>query len=189
MEDPDVTVISQYASSPTLVSLIRSINSWLDPAANLEDFYNLIWNVNTAVGYGLDVWGRIVGVGRVLAVASGEYFGMQGPVDASGAPYGQAIFYSGQPTTTNFPLSDEGFRTLILAKAAANITDGSTLQLNRILMALFPGRGNCYVVDHNDMTMSYHFEFLLTPVEAAIVLQSGALPKPEGVFANVTQTP
>ena len=37
------------------------------------------------------------------------------------------------------------------------------------------------------MTMIYKFEFVLTPVELAIVLQSGVLPKPTGVSATVQQ--
>jgi hypothetical protein len=181
------TIISQYANSPTIVSLISSFSNWLDPTANLEEFYDLIWNVDTAQGYGLDVWGRIVGVGRVLNVATGSYFGFTGPSGASGDPYNQSPFYSGQSTTSNFALSDDGFRTLIYAKAAANITDGSIPSINQILLTLFPGRGNCYVVDNEDMTMIYHFNFILTPVEAAIVSQSGVIPRPCGVAATIVQ--
>jgi hypothetical protein len=131
--------------------------------------------------------GVFVGVGRVLNVATGTYFGFTGPSGASGDPYNQSPFYSGAPTTSNYALSDDGFRTLIYAKAAANITDGSVASINQILLTLFPGRGNCYVVDNLDMTMIYHFEFILTPVEAAIVSQSGVLPKPAGVSATIVQ--
>jgi hypothetical protein len=35
------------------------------------------------------------------------------------------------------------------------------------------------------MSMIYHFDFLLSPVELAIVEQSGALPRPSGVSATV----
>jgi hypothetical protein len=187
MLDPLVTIQSEYANSPTIVSLIESFNDWLDPNANIDEFYDLVWNLDTAQGYGLDVWARIVGVGRVLNVATGEFFGFTGPSGASGDPYDQSPFYSGQATTSNFALSDDGFRVLILAKALANITDGSIPSINKILMTLFPGRGNAYVVDNADMTMIYHFEFILTPVEAAIVSQSGALPKPAGVAATIVQ--
>jgi hypothetical protein len=43
------------------------------------------------------------------------------------------------------------------------------------------------VIDNNNMTMTYYFTFLLTAVEAAIVSQSGILPKPVGVLATVVQ--
>ena len=123
----------------------------------------------------------------MLNVATGSYFGFTGPSGTSGDPYDQSPFYSGQVTTSNYALSDDGFRMLILAKAVANICNGSIPAINQILLMLFPGRGNCYVVDNNDMTMIYHFEFILTPVEAAIVQQSGVLPRPAGVFASVVQ--
>ena|SRR5579862_7916600 len=189
MLDPDVTIISQYATAPTLISLVHSVNDWLDPQANLDSFYDLIWNVDTAVGYGLDVWGRIVGVSRVLHAAAGTYLGFAEPADNSETPFNQAPFYSGQTTTGNFALTDDGFRTLIFAKALSNITDGSIRGINQILMTLFPGRGNCYVTDNQDMTMVYHFGFLLSPVEAAIVLASGVMPKPAGVAVTVVQVP
>ena len=58
------TILSQYDDSPTLLSMIESFNDAIDPTANITAFYENIWNVNTANGYGLDVWGQIVGVSR-----------------------------------------------------------------------------------------------------------------------------
>lgn len=180
---PD-TIISQYANSTILYQLIENFDQYVDPNINISNFYNLVWNVDTAVGYGLDVWGRIVGVGRVLSVAQGKFFGFAEATNISADPFEQSPFYSGQVTTANFALSDEAFRTLIFAKALSNISDGSIPSINQILLNLFPGRGNCYVVDGLNMTMIYQFEFDLTSVEAAIVSQSGILPKPVGVLAT-----
>jgi hypothetical protein len=87
--------------------------------------------------------------------------------------FNQSPFYSGAPLTTNFALSDDAFRVLIFAKALSNITDGSIKAINQLLINLFPGRGNAYVVDNLDMTMVYTFEFSLSTVEAAIMAQSG----------------
>ncbi len=187
MLDVEKTVISQYGNSPVLLQLINNFNSYVDPTANLDAFYKLLWDVDTAIGYGLDVWGRIVGVGRVLHVASGSYFGYAEAGDPTLTGYEQAPFYMGGATTSNYALSDDGFRVLIYAKALANISDGSIPSINQILLNLFPGRGNCYVTDGEDMTMTYTFAFALTPVEAAIVAQSGVLPKPVGVSATVVQ--
>lgn len=180
------TVISQYANSPTLLQLIANMDAYLDQTQNIDAFFDLIWNVDTAQGYGLDVWGRIVGVGRILQVSSAFYFGFtEAGIEAR--PFNQAPFYIGAPLTSNYALTDTAYRTLILAKALANICDGSIPAINQILLNLFPGRGDCYVVDNQDMTMVYAFEFALTPVEAAIVTQSGVLPRPTGVSYTVTQ--
>lgn len=187
MQNPQSTVISQYATAPTINTLIAAMNQWIDPTANLNAFYSLIWNVDSAVGAGLDIWGRIVGVGRVLQVANAKYFGFEEATNVSADPFNQSPFYTGQQVTNNFILSDSGFRVLIYAKALANICDGSIPGINQVLLSLFPGRGNCYVVDGGAMNMTYQFEFILTPVEAAIVEQSGVLPRPTGVVATVVQ--
>lgn len=181
-----ITVISQYANSPTLLQLIENFWTYTDQARNFAEFYDLIWNVDTAQGEGLDIWGRIVGVGRVVAVqVSIDNFGLTGSTGHSGEPFNQAPFYTGATLTQNYALSDDAYRLLIMAKAATNISDGSTASINAILMGLFPGRGNAYVKDLGGMAMAYHFDFPLSDVELAVISQSGALPKPTGVLATV----
>jgi Protein of unknown function (DUF2612) len=179
------TIISQYASSPTLVQLIRNLNSNIDPTLIINVMYSLLWNVATAQGYGLDVWGRIVGIGRVLQVAATKYLGFEEATSVSADPWNQSPWYSGQQINDNFILSDDGFRTLIYAKALANICDGSTKAINAVLMTLFADQGDVYVTDNNDMTMTYTFTFVPTPVQVSIVQQSGVLPRPSGVDATV----
>lgn len=139
------TIPSQYATSPTLVQLIENYNTCIEPGRNLEAFYDQVWNVETAVGYGLDVWGRIVGVGRVLEVAAGTWFGFAEAAGSVG--FGQAAFYSGETLTENYSLTDQAYRQLIFAKAATNITDCSIPAINATLMTLFSNRGNAYVTD------------------------------------------
>ncbi|KEA07112.1 DUF2612 domain-containing protein [Rhizobium rhizogenes] len=207
------TVISQYANSPILIQLIENVFVYLDQTKNFDAFFDYIWSVDTAQGYGLDVWGRIVGVNRVLQVEVGNWFGYEESLPGA-FTFGQGAFFSGSPLTDNFSLSDQAFRQLIFAKAAANITNGSIPAINRILMTLFPNRGNAYVTDGfqggdwfgfsesvnaqgfnqasyysgstiTTMTMTYTFEFQLSPVELAIVQNSGVLPKPTGVSASV----
>jgi hypothetical protein len=189
MQDFDRTIISQYWNSPILTQIITNLNTYIDPNYNLQNFYDLIWNIDTAVGYGLDVWGRIVGIGRVLTIASGRFFGFEEANSTVITGFNVAPFYSGQPITSNFTLTDEAYRLLIFAKAAANITDGSIEAINQILLNLFPGRGNCYVIDHLDMTMTYYFSFPLEPFEQSIVTNSGVLPTPAGVLANAVFPP
>lgn len=183
--DPARTVISQYANSPVIQALVGSMASWLDPQAKIDLFYELVWDVNTAIGYGLDVWGRIVGVERVLHIPLGGYLGFS--EDSAAKPFGTGIFYGLGNLTSNFALSDAAYRKLILAKALSNITDGSIPAINQILINLFGSGGNSYVRDNGDMTMTYVFDGALSPVDLAIVTQSGVLPKPAGVSVTVEQ--
>lgn len=187
------TILSQYANSPVLLRLIDNINTCINPSANIDSFYNLVWNLPTAQGYGLDVWGRIVGVNRVLQVTTSGYFSFKESGNPNGQ-FGQAPFYAGQPVTSNYALTDDAFRILIYAKAAANICNGSILAINQILMTLntqlaalgFSTPGDCYVTDNGGMAMTYTFRVgTLTPLMSAIVNQGGVLPKPSGVSASI----
>ena len=179
-----MTIISQYANSPRLVALIMYLFDYLDQTTNFESFFDDIFNIQTAVGYGLDVWGRRVGVSRTLQIQTTADFGFNEALPGS-VGFNQGNFYSGEPLTSNFSLSDTAYRQLILVKAAANITDCSIPAINQILLALFPGRGNIYVTDGEDMTMTYTSAFALQPVDLAILQQSGALPKPAGVKLTI----
>lgn len=208
------TIDSQYANSPRLIGLIQSFVESVDKTRAFNEFFDLIWNVRTAIGYGLDVWGRIVGINRVLSIQTGTWFGFKEPGDAEGFNVG--AFWNGRLTTTNFRLSDQEYRRLIFAKAMANICDGSIPSINAILRFLFPNRGgNAYVSEgaafewfgfeeqrnafgFNQaplysgqniprMEIEYTFGFQLTPLDMAII-QSGVLPKPVGVKASVVIT-
>lgn len=210
------TVISQYANSPILDAIILSLAAAIDQTQDFDAFYDNIWNVDTAIGYGLDIWGRIVGVERALHVAMGSWFGFAEASPGS-STFGQDAFWSGVPDTSNYEMPDLTYRQVILAKAAANISDGSIPSINRILRNLFPNEGNAYVTEGNAvglqyfgfaeaitasgfgqqsfyetfdkkfMTMTYTFNFPLSPVQLAIVQQSGVLPKPVGVAATIVQ--
>lgn len=179
------TVISQYANSPVLIQLIDNFFQYIDQTANIDAFFDLVFNVDTAQGYGLDVWGRIVGVTRTLQVSTVTYFGFS-EQGITVAGFNQAPFYSGSTLTNNFQLTDDAFRVLIFAKALSNISNGSIPSINQILLNLFPNRGNCYVTDNQDMTLTYTFNFILTAVEIAILTESGVLPKPVGVAASIS---
>ena len=186
------TVISQYANSPILTQLIQNFDECIDQTRNFDNFYDDIWNIATASGIGLDIWGRIVGVSRVIQLpGSASYFGFEeaGTGNANSNPFGPggtSPFYTGVPNTGNVALSDDAFRTLIYAKALANISDGSIKAINQLLINLFPGQGgNAYVTDGENMTMQYVFGWALTPVQLSIVSQSGILPKPVGVAATI----
>lgn len=170
MRNVEQTIISQYASSSSIVQLIKSMDEYIDPTANIDAFYELVWNVYTAEGYGLDLWGRIVGVKRNLNLVD------------SILNLGEFVFTPG-----TYVLSDENFLTLILTKALSNITNCTAPSMNRLLTNLFKHRGRCYVMDLQKMSMNYVFEFYLEPYEVAIVTQSGAIPRPVGVKSFLIQ--
>lgn len=181
------TIIGQYGNSPIIDQLCTNMGQYVDQTINFQSFFDTIWNVDTAIGLGLDIWGRIVGVSRVLQLPGSDAFlGFEeAGTPTTRTPFGQAPFFSGQSISSNFSLSDDAYRVLILAKALANICDGSIPAINQLLLNLFPNLGNCYVIDGLDMTMTYKFTFVLSPVQLAIVQNSGVLPRTSGVTVIV----
>lgn len=175
--------MKQYEASPIINGLIDYragyFGGWGD------QFYDGVWNVDTAQGFGLDIWGRIVVIGRELEVQTGEYFGFDSEPMRSWKPFDQAPFYTGQKQTSTYKLADQAYRALILTKALTNISATDYQSLNRSLMSLFEGRGNAYVRKTGTMEIQYVFDFYLEPFEVAIIIADGILPRPAGVKVSV----
>jgi len=193
----DETLLSQYVDSPTLVGLLQSFNDAVDPTINIANFYSNIWNIATAVGNGLDIWGQIVGVSRYLQVSASNYLGFEeaytAPTASTGPqPFGQAPFGSGTALTTTFALADAQYRRLILVKAAANISNLSIPSINALLQAEFNTSdginpyGSAYVINSGSMSFQYHLTFVPSAVQIAIINNSGVFPRPAGVSVSLT---
>jgi Protein of unknown function (DUF2612) len=150
------TFLSRYSGSPIIAKLISSFDAAMDPRADIANFLQFIWDVRTAVGNGLNIWGKIVGVPRTI------------------------------PSSPPITLSDTDYQTLILVKAAANIGNVTVPTLNRLLTQIFADSGTVFVQDNLNMTLTYVFNFPLTTAQLAIIQSSGALPRPAGVQINFT---
>ena len=189
--------MSQYCDSPTIKGILSSFNDAIDPSADLAQFYYNIFNVATAVGNGLDIWGAIVGVSRYLQISATPYLGFEeaytAPTASTGPqPFNQAPFYNGVVATTTFALSDTQYRQLILVKAAANISNLSIPSINALLRAEFGVNngidpfGDAYVQDLGNMTFNYHLAFTPNLAQISIIQNSGVFPRPAGVQAILT---
>jgi len=159
MRDVEQTIISQYGTSRTISKLIQNMNDYIDPCADIDNFYDFIFNVDTAQGFGLDIWGRIVNVERADYPVNGVL------------------------------MTDEQFRELVYLKALSNISASNSPSINQLLRNWMTGRGRCYVTDLGGMSMVYVFEFQLAPFEIQIITQSGIFLRPAGVGDIVITTP
>ena len=191
--DFNATVISQYANSPTILRLVSNMAQYVDQSQNFANFYSFVWNVDTAQGFGLDIWGRIVGVSRLLQIPNSDAFvGFQDgshsgpgvgwdvqPFDASGT------FYGGGTATQSYLLDDPSYRVLILAKALSNISSTSVPAFNQLLQNLF-GAGQAYVTDPGTMSFVITLNFVPSAIQLAILQNSGVIPRPAGVSFTVS---
>ena len=175
-------VLSQYAASPRILGLLVRKAALLDPGKDLMLYYDGIFNPKTAQGVGLDIWGRIVGIGRMLWMTNTEFFGFayQNLENFDQAPFWIASLAQGQ-----FRLTDEAYRFLIFYKAAANIGRGDMQSINALLNLLFEsehGTGSCYVLETGVMEIRAVFNFYLSGYEQALLTQYGLLDRPAGVL-------
>lgn len=139
--DIGLTIQSQYSASPHIVALVNGFWSCLDPSADIELIFNKMINPITAEGFGLDVWGRIVAIGREYASKDTEspYWGYKAPLGIDNPRmrnFNNAPFY--KEITGKVRLSDQAYRTYIFLKAMINIGNGSLSSLNRMISVLFP---------------------------------------------------
>ena len=185
----DKTIITQYQrDSSNLCDIIERARLALSIDYDKQQFYDKFFNINTAVGYWLDVWGIIVGIDRYLQVPSNnDFFGYQESTDAQ--PFNNGVFYNGTQPTDTYALSDDIFRRVLIAKAMANIASCDAFSLNAILTYFFSGRGRCYITQPANMTMNYIFEFWLEPWEKALSTNRKIFPHPAGVLVNALELP
>lgn len=185
------TILTQYSASKKLLSIIDTFNQ----AVSLDDFTDVfikkVWDLTACESFGLDVWGKIVGVDRyIIAPIESTSFGF-GEADDSDpdypTPFNDAPFFGGVQETTNVRLGDDAYRTLIFCKAFTNISIATIPDVNKFLKILFYQRGRAYCVNYRDMTMGITFEFELAPYEESILTNYNVTPVPSGVQVNIRQ--
>lgn len=183
------TILRQYAGAENIINMIDTF----DQAVSLDDFTDEfiddVWSVLTCGTYGLDVWGKIVNISRYITTStSGNFFGFAGDVvDANATfphPFNQHPFYAGKQETTNVRLGDDAYRTLILAKAFSNISISTIPEMNRFFTMLFKGRGEAYIINNKDMTITLITNFSLYGYEQSILQNYDVLPIPSGVLLS-----
>lgn len=123
-------ILTQYSGSPTVTQLLSDFRNEIDPQADIETFKRHIMYIDSATGYGLDVWGRIVGISRTVTLDD-----------------------------TPITLNDSIYRKLIMHKAMANITNCSLATLNKALNTLFGENlfsARNYIVEAQNGTEKYN---------------------------------
>ena len=174
------TGMRQYDNSPIINSILDYLGENFSYKNIVDQFYDMAWNIETCQGVWLDIWGRKVGISRLVQVPSSDYFGFNGGI---GQPFNSAPFYNGDVSGVAYWIEDAPYRLMILAKAFLNITDCTIPDINKMLKIMFNGRGRCFVSDLFNMQMVYEFYFTLAPWELSIMLYGQILPRPSGVKA------
>lgn len=178
------TIQSQYAASPRINALAKAFYQAISPQSDIQLFYDKCFNLATAEGWGLDVWGRIVGIERKLkgVYVVDEYFGfapLTGVTNEQLNTFDNAPFFSPQ-TSNTFYLQDSSYRLLIQVKAMANISTGTLPELNRILKILLPDK-NLMVLHVGTMKLRIVIQDELEPYQKELLTRGDLPPMPAGV--------
>ena len=163
-------MISQYANSPKFVKLVEGMRSAFNEAQTIEDWFNIVYNLKTASGFGLDVWGLILNQSRLL------YYTDEGVE--------KTVYLKGSQTVGGEDYTaeqiEEYYRMLLFFKAFSYITNSTVKSFNDLLRFYFPPEKLVYVQEIGTMAIELNFEFFPTTLER-IIFASELFPKPAGV--------
>lgn len=116
----------QYQNSEKLKSLILSKEEWYSghQAQFWQDWYDNVFNIDTANDFGLSVWGQILDFSRNVTAKDGS------------------LHY----------LTTEQYRMILKGQMLRFGMGASAPEINKWLSVVFAGQGACYCLDTYDMT-------------------------------------
>lgn len=178
---------SQYSASTRILALAAGYQKRIDPHTDVDLLYTSMIDIYTATGVGLDNWGVILQIGRVIP---GPYMEESFGFDRSMLhPFNQLPFVpdnaGGEPGAF-ITLDDEMFRLLLLYKALANISASDAATQNKLLSVLVDTgiggfSGAAYVLEIGPMVIRWVFEDTLSPQQLAVFKAAGTLARGAGV--------
>ncbi|MCU3131737.1 MULTISPECIES: DUF2612 domain-containing protein [Enterobacter cloacae complex] len=128
-----------------LLSIIDTFNQAISLDDFTDEFITKVWDLTTNETFGLDIWGKIVGIGRyITAPIDSDSFGFSEADNGASdypLPFNDSPFYAGVQETTSVRLADDAYRTLILCKAFSNISIATIPEINKFLSMLFFRKG------------------------------------------------
>ena len=160
--DLNLCYLWQYEQAPHEKKMLENKQKFLKE--NVEDFWSNwltdVFNINTATTFGLNLWGRLLGVGRPTYIDNGVV------VD----------------------FTDEQYRTVLKGRVMLMMSNCSIPEINKYLNYLFPNK-SVFVVDYQNMSMKIVFYYTPTAQELAIAQLDGFLPRPAGVDVDYVIVP
>lgn len=177
-------MLAQYANSPTIVKLVTGINEQLNNAKTIEDWYRLVFNLKTAQGYGLDIWGKILNQSRRF-----KY------IDENEQE--QEIYLQGAQTIGGVSYTadqiEEKYRMILFFRSFSYVGNCTLQSLNTMLNFFFLSQLNnenkiVRVIDYGTMAIEAYFSFFVEKLDKAIIT-SDLFPHPTGVKVNFRFVP
>jgi len=175
----------QYEDATRLQSLLADKSAWYadNQTQFWTDWYNDVFNLQTANDFGCSVWGIILGIPLSLnlpGTGARSVWGF-GPFNSN---FENSNF--GRDASGVGALTTDQKRLVLRLRYYQLISDGSVPFTNFVLNEIF-GQGK--VLDGYDMTATYVFDTQLPSTVIAVLEQFDLLPRPAGVEINILINP
>lgn len=167
----------QYNDATRLQSLIEKHQAWIDRYHNQfwTDWYDDIFNLDTANDFGLSVWAIILGVSFGVEMSDGtkNIFGFD--------PYGDNFFASNFSAVASgaVQLTTEQKRIVLKLRYYQMISRATIPEINAAVKAIF---GNAWVLDPGDMSFVYIVMGGTPTSEQQFIIDNfDVIPRPSGI--------
>lgn len=167
----------QYNDATRLQSLIEKHQVWIDRYHNQfwTDWYDDVFNLETANDFGLSVWAIILGVSFGVELSDGtkNIFGF--------SPYGDNFFASNFSAVASgaVQLTTEQKRTVLKLRYYQMTSRATIPEINAAVRAIF---GSAWVLDPGDMSFVYIVMGGTPTSEQQFIIDNfDVIPRPSGV--------
>lgn len=189
-------ILWQYTKAVRLQRLLELKSEYYEENQTQfwTDWITDVFDLQTANDFGLAVWAQILNVPLVATTPATDdrpVFGFG--ADAPPPENSNLNFFNGnfgQDQDGTVSLNTEQKRLVLRLRYFQLTSTGAPPEINAAMRAVFLDRyGIVHVLDGQDMTMSYVFDFI-PPSNVLFVLQNfDVLPRPAGVELNIEVTP
>ena len=166
-------MISQYANSPVITKLDEGLRTLFDDTDFTVDWYNAVFDMATATGFGLDIWGRILDRNREF-VYNGTKYLLQGEQTIDG------IHFTAEEM-------ENLYRKVLQLTAMRYLGNASISAINQLLDVVFREEGKCYCIEYGVMQIRFVFRFYMNNLLKAII--ENLNPHPSGVLSTFEYLP
>ena len=164
-------MISQYANSPVLTKLCSNIQNLFDDSGFVKNWHDVVFNLETATGYGLDVWGKILNRDRRFVYDGVEYY-LQGAQTIDGVVFTEEEM-------------ENLYRKVLQLTAMRYIGNASIDSINQMLQFIFDRKTYC--LEYGTMQIRFVFRTYMNKIEKAII--ENLNPHPSGVLSTFEYLP